>query len=208
MDKYLHANQNEEVDKLDELITSTGHSNQHHVVSVLAFEYLGALAIVRSLYFRHVLQQTFHKYAWVNVSDPFDQVDFFRRMLLNLHMESLVEDPVRECRKLLHGYRCLVIIDCVQSKEEWDSIISETFYSKEEVSGTFRSCIVVFTGEQSVARHCAATEDFVFTKDKLTRERLYTIDGIHEDRISSYLFEKVCSSVPLQVGFLCFSSLL
>ncbi|RLM57815.1 Disease resistance RPP13-like protein 4 [Panicum miliaceum] len=105
-------------------------------------------------------------------------------------MESLVEDPVRECRKLLQGYRCLVIIDCVQSKEEWDSI-REAFDSKEEVSGTFRSCIVVFTGEESVARHCAATEEFVFTKDKLTRERLYTIDGsIHEDRISSYLFEK------------------
>ncbi|KAL6654732.1 hypothetical protein ACP70R_008197 [Stipagrostis hirtigluma subsp. patula] len=145
-----------DIEVLDKQITSRRDGDKPHVVSVLGTPSVGASALVRTVYCRHVLLQKFHTYAWVNVSHPLDFSNFCMRLLWLLgEAEGLQRtiisgsNPTEECRELLHKQRCLVIIDDLQRKEDWDKINAEL------ISETSLSCIVVITKEEGIAKHCA-----------------------------------------------------
>jgi len=129
------------------------------VMSVWGTNGVGKSASVRYLYFRrlHDDPQLFEKYGWVDVSHPFNIRDFSRTLLWEFNSDSLetTADAMEECRKIMTRHRCLVVIDGLHSKEEWD-MIQDTLVSRPT------SVIIVITTEVSIALHCAGTEDYVF----------------------------------------------
>lgn len=116
--------------------TAKARLNSLQVMSVWGIAGVGKSTLVRNLcYDRMLHSDQFDKYGWVDVSPPFNLRDFSRSLLVNFHSESLqakeetayrgtlaIEDPIQECRKLLKEHRCLVVIDDLQSREEWDLI--------------------------------------------------------------------------------------
>lgn len=60
------------------------------------------------------------------------------------------QDPIQACREILHEKKYLVVIDGLQSKQDWD-IIRKTFFS--ELHTSRGSHIIVITNEKSVAKH-------------------------------------------------------
>lgn len=175
VDTFLHVGCNSEADKLDHYITLTRNNvKPPGVSSFCRFADAKKLEIVRIAYRRHMLKETFDKYAWVKVSSPFDLKDFSWHLLSSLDPESQRnEDPVEECWEFLHKYHCLVVINGLQSKECWDMIKANL------TSGTFRSCIFVITEKESVATHCAASEDALYNINDLPIEKVcYVVESL------------------------------
>ena len=94
------------------------------VISVWGVAGVGKSFLVRTIYYYEIIypqaaqDRRFQKFGWVNVSHPFNLVDLSRRLLLDLHSESLnhystlrIEDPIQACREFLDEHKCLVIID-------------------------------------------------------------------------------------------------
>ncbi|KAG2557839.1 hypothetical protein PVAP13_8NG262100 [Panicum virgatum] len=139
------------------------------VMSVWGVAGVGKSALVRSFYYHRMLynHQLFDKYGWVDVSHPLNLEDLCRNLLLEFYSHSLdeneatycmmsIRDPIKECCKLLKDHPCLVIIDDLQSTEEWDSLQAAL------VSRPSKSIIVVISNEERIALHCADRKDLVF----------------------------------------------
>lgn len=169
--------------------TAKARFNSLQVMSVWGIAGVGKSTLVRNLCYDRMLDSNqFDKYGWVDVSPPFNLRDFSRSLLVNFHSESLqakeetayraalgIEDPIQECRKLLKEHRCLVVIDDLQSTEEWDLI------QPALVSRSSRSLIIVITTEASIAAHCADNEELVFN-----------VKGLEADAAFDLFKKKVC----------------
>ena len=83
------------------------------------------------------------------------------------------QDIYHRIWKHLEEKQCLVVIDDLRSKEDWDLIEAKL------ILRTSKSCIIVITREESVARHCATSDDAVCR-----------VKGLEADAARS-LFEKV-----------------
>lgn len=148
------------------------------ILSVWGIAGVGKSALVRNMYFDriHRNDQLFEKYGWVDVTHPFNLRDFSRSLLLDFHSEPVqamgIKDPTQECHKILEDNRCLVVIDDLQSIEEWDLIQAAL------VSRPSRSIIIVITTEASIATYCADNEGVVFN-----------VKGL-EDKAALKLFKK------------------
>uniref|UniRef100_A0A0E0MH45 NB-ARC domain-containing protein n=1 Tax=Oryza punctata TaxID=4537 RepID=A0A0E0MH45_ORYPU len=140
------------------------------VISVWGIAGVGKSTLVRTTYNS---DGQFDMYGWVNVSSPFNLRDLSWSLLLDLHRNGCfsylggpgeekdidmcwIKDPIQECIKLLHKYKCLIVFDGLQSTEEWDLIKTAL------LSGNSKSFVIVITNEESVARHCAVEDPFVF----------------------------------------------
>uniref|UniRef100_A0ACD5UIG7 Uncharacterized protein n=1 Tax=Avena sativa TaxID=4498 RepID=A0ACD5UIG7_AVESA len=134
--------------------TAKARFSYFRVVSVRGIAGIGKSALVRNLYYDRMLHsQQFNEYRWVDISHPFNLQDFYRRLLLDHQFEK---DPIKECHKLLSQRQCLVIIDDLRSKEEWDSIKGAL------VSESSASIIIVITTEANIATYCTNNEEQVF----------------------------------------------
>uniref|UniRef100_A0A3B6RPE4 Rx N-terminal domain-containing protein n=1 Tax=Triticum aestivum TaxID=4565 RepID=A0A3B6RPE4_WHEAT len=115
------------------------------------------------------LDSGFTKFSWVDVPHPFDLMDFSWRLSLDFHSDDLKakqnaifglmegrHDPIEECLNFLRHDKCLVVIDGLQSENDWN-LIRDVLFS-EPTNG----CIIVSTGEESVATHCVHHENRVF----------------------------------------------
>ncbi|WVZ53201.1 hypothetical protein U9M48_004174 [Paspalum notatum var. saurae] len=78
-----------------------------------------------------------------------------------------IKDPVQQCYKLLKENRFLVVINDLQSKEEWNSIKNAL------VSRHCQSFIIVITTEENIAIYCADNEDIVFNVKGLESEAAF-----------------------------------
>ncbi|KAG2556901.1 disease resistance protein Pik-2-like isoform X2 [Panicum virgatum] len=155
------------------------------VLSVWGIAGVGKSALVRNMYYEkiHRSDPVFDKYGWVDVIRPLNLRDFSRSLFLDLHSEPLptlgIKDPTQECCAILKDSRCLVVIDDLQSIEEWDLI------QPALVSRPSQSIIIVITTEASIASHCADNEGAVFN-----------VKGL-EDKAAFKLFEtQVLSKEP------------
>jgi len=118
---------------------------------------VGKSYIVKHVYYQQVIHGTFKKFGWVDVPRPFNLREFSWRLLLDFHSGSLqhgsmfrIKDPVQECRELLQNYKCLIVIDGLQSTEDWDQIKAALAFQRDN-----RSRILVISYEESVATYCS-----------------------------------------------------
>ncbi|CAL4895594.1 unnamed protein product [Urochloa decumbens] len=161
--KFQHVRVGREID-LNELHIAI-HSAHREVIFVWGIAGVGKSSIVRHVYCSEVLARrcsNFERFGWVSVSHPLNVRDLSRSLLLDLHSESLqqcsllrIKDPVQECRDLLHEQRCLIVIDGLQSMEEWNLIKAVLALGVTESS--LMSRIIVITNEESIATSCATT---------------------------------------------------
>uniref|UniRef100_A0ACD5Z622 Uncharacterized protein n=1 Tax=Avena sativa TaxID=4498 RepID=A0ACD5Z622_AVESA len=153
MENYPLVGRETEMNELRSYTAKARFSNSR-VISVWGIAGIGKSSLVRNLYYDRVLHsRQFNVYRWVDVSRPFNLRDFSRSLLLDHHSEK---DPIKECSELLRKNQCLVIIDDLQSKEEWDSIQAAL------LSSPSTSIIVVITTEASIATYCTNNEEQVF----------------------------------------------
>jgi hypothetical protein len=155
--------------------------NGLQVLSVWGIAGVGKSALVRNMYYDriHRNDSLFDRYGWVDVTHPFNLRDFSRSLLLDFHSQPVqamgIKDPTQECHKILKDNWCLVVIDDLESMEEWDLIQAAL------VSRPSSSIIIVITTEASIASHCADNEGVIFN-----------VKGL-EDKAALELFKKqVC----------------
>ncbi|WVZ53249.1 hypothetical protein U9M48_004219 [Paspalum notatum var. saurae] len=139
------------------------------VVSVWGIPGVGKSALVRSLCHIKVQEQhVFEKHGWVDVSHPFDINLFCRSLLLqfgsvnSLQANDEARDSIEQCREVLSAHTYLVVVDDLQSAQDWDVIVEAAL-----VSRVSRSVIVVITNEDTIALRCAGRKDLVFNVNPL-----------------------------------------
>nr|UBY07566.1 NBS-LRR disease resistance protein [Dasypyrum villosum] len=154
------------------------HNNSSHVVSVWGMAGVGKSSLVRHFYFDMMLHgHQFDKFNWVDVSYPFNLRSFLRSLLSDFESEK---DPVQECRHLLEQHKCLIVIDSLRSKEEWDLIQAAL------VSRASKSVIIVITTEASIAAYC--TERI---------ELMLNVQGLQALAAFNFFKKEVCKNNPL-----------
>jgi hypothetical protein len=171
------------------------------VISVWGIAGVGKSAIVRSAYDQYLdsraifagLSQTYI-HGWVNMPHPFNLREFCRRLVLNLKSKpaEIQEDaaaelanmtnPIDVCRRLLsddeENKQCLIVIDNLQTIEEWDTI-------KQDLSFGKYYCIILVTNESSIAKHCSGQD-----QDQL----VFNVKGLADDD-AFQLFDKVLAAL-------------
>ncbi|CAO2142442.1 unnamed protein product [Urochloa humidicola] len=145
-----------DLNTLDKLVAVK--ATDRDVVLVWGIAGAGKSSVVRQIYCSEVCKDrnSFEKFGWVNVCHPFNIKSLSRSLLLDIHSDSLqhcsmsrISDPIKELRDLLHENRCLVVIDGIESIEEW-------YMTKAALEiGRSGSRIIVITNEENVATHPA-----------------------------------------------------
>ncbi|OQU83821.1 hypothetical protein SORBI_3005G183000 [Sorghum bicolor] len=129
------------------------------VVSIWGMSGVGKTFLIKNLYYKLLTGWTDHMFGWVDVSHPLDLTNLSRSLLLDLNLGYLqrgimptFKDPIQACREyLLKHPRSFIVIDGLQSIEEWDLIKAVW-----DIANLSLACIVVITNEESVAKHCAS----------------------------------------------------
>lgn len=166
MENSLFVGREPEIDKLCQY-AAMARFNPYQVISVWGIAGVGKSALVKKFYYDRVLDSShFEKFSWVDVCHPLNLTDFSQSLLLDLYSE---EDPIKECRQLLEHSNCLVVIDNLQSTEEWDLIQAAL------VSRSSKSLIIVITTEASIATYCAGRGGLVFNVKCLEPEAAFDL---------------------------------
>ncbi|CAM0947436.1 unnamed protein product [Alopecurus aequalis] len=155
--------------------------NSSQVTAVWGMPGVGKSAIARNLYNEKMdHSDQFIKYGWVDVSHPFNLRDFSASLLLGFHSKSLrpkdayrvtmgTKDPIQECRNFLSKYPCFVVLNNLQSTEEWD-LIEDSLVSRPSTS-----VIVVLTNEAGTAAHCARSKEDVLNVKGLEADAAFSL---------------------------------
>uniref|UniRef100_N1R5M4 Disease resistance RPP13-like protein 4 n=1 Tax=Aegilops tauschii TaxID=37682 RepID=N1R5M4_AEGTA len=131
------------------------------VMSVWGIAGVGKSALVGDLYndlrnkddTKQPEEKQYKEYRWVNVSHPFNLRDFCRSILSDSHSGK---DPIEECHQLLKQNRCLIVIDDINSKKDWELIKTSLLPRSSD------SVIIVITTDASIATYCANNKELVF----------------------------------------------
>jgi hypothetical protein len=175
------------------------------VTSVWGIAGIGKSTVVRSVYCHLMLgieqwvmlpngshtlvtsRPDFTTYIWADVPHLFNLTDLSWRLLRDFYSDDLHakgtavisimegQDPVQECQRFLREHRCLVVIDGLQSKDDWN-LIKAAF-----LPDSANSCIVVITNEANLARYCVHDEE----------RQVVNVKGFEEDSALN-LFKEVC----------------
>uniref|UniRef100_K3ZP12 NB-ARC domain-containing protein n=1 Tax=Setaria italica TaxID=4555 RepID=K3ZP12_SETIT len=136
------------------------------VSSVWGMSGVGKSFLVKHLCYEMRIEDPYIKFGWVNVSHPFDLMDLSWRLLLDLNpgylhdrQMSTMKDLIQECREYLHEqFGCTIVIDGLQSTEEWDMIEAALKLGTKK----FGLDIFVITNEECVAQYCATNSKNVW----------------------------------------------
>ncbi|KAJ1276333.1 hypothetical protein BS78_05G206600 [Paspalum vaginatum] len=211
-DDYVLVGRELEVKKLWNLITdSRPHPNNHRVVSVWGFPGSGKTAVVTKVFdtcskvsyeVRGYLR--FDSWNAMNMYQESKRISFCKWLLshFDLVLGPLVgQNPVQQCQYLLENYKCLVVVDELQSNEDWDDIFSTLIYKKSESSHKkekSESCIIVVAPDESVAIHCAGADNLVCTIKSLQAEAAFDLlkqaVEINNRQLNSFVDEVFLSS--------------
>jgi GTPase SAR1 family protein len=193
---------------------ATARVNALQVMSVWGIAGVGKSALVRNLYHNkqnHKEEDSnnaYKKCIWVDIHHPFNLTDFCKSLLTQFHSRSpkANEDPVKECHGLLKDNWCLLVIDNLQSTEEWDLIHDALAFRS---SG---SAIIVITNEERIALHCADRKDLVFNVKAL--EIRAAVDlfkkevRLHKDNVDYYSYFTVLHHTKLNITHRCMITVL
>ncbi|CAM0909060.1 unnamed protein product [Alopecurus aequalis] len=123
------------------------------VFSVWGMAGVGKTSFVKHLYFDLMRSKKYAKCIWVDISYPFNLRGFCQSLLSDVDSQK---DPIEECRHVLENKRCLVVVDNLQTKKEWDLIQSAL------VSKSSKSVIIVITIAASIATYCTNDQELMF----------------------------------------------
>lgn len=160
-----------EIKKIGEHIAEGYVRKINKVVSVCGIAGVGKSFLVGAFYDHFVGR--FDGHAFVSASHPFDILNFCQNLVRDLNPPQ-GQDIYLMIWKHLEEKQCLVVIDDLRSKDDWDLIEGKLI-----LRGS-RSCIIVITREESVARHCTTSDNAVCR-----------VEGLEADAARK-LFEKVC----------------
>lgn len=186
-----------QIEELQQYLTKVLFSPSSSVMSVWGTNGVGKSASVRNLYYRKLCDDTkpFEKYGWVDVSHPFDVRDFSQTLFQELSSDSLeaTADAMEECGKIVKNHRCLIVIDGLHSKEEWNMIEDALLPGPEDKP---KSIIIVITSEVSIALRCAGREEFVLNIKCLEDDAAFRLlkkeVRYSEDKSFVYFFLHAC----------------
>lgn len=179
------------VEKLHSMISSSFSSRDSNIVSIYGISGVGKTALVKTVFNRYVAEKDygmFNMCGWVNVSHPLNLIEFSQRLLLDMcsdYAETIyseqADNAIQECREILRHCPCLVVIDGLQSKKDWDMIKAKLLHRN------YRSCTVVISTQATVTTYCVMSSD----------DRVCNVKRLEEEAALD-LFRKVPSrSVPL-----------
>ncbi|KAM0876704.1 hypothetical protein ACQ4PT_036004 [Festuca glaucescens] len=132
-----------EMKQLADLVKREGS----RVVWVWGMGGMGKSSLARMLYDDRALIDGFDGRAWVTVPHPLDSTDELERRL----RKQLAVEPGRGCVPAwLEEKRCLIVVDDVSSREEWELILRCLGGAKSTGSR-----VIVTTRREDVARVCA-----------------------------------------------------
>jgi hypothetical protein len=138
---------------------------------------LGKTTLVKDVYESQKLIGMFEKRACVTVMRPFIVKEFLKSLIIQLSMQSSsekkgaidfgrstrntavmvgVEELTKDLARLLEGKKCLIVVDDVSSRAEWDHIIQHF----PKLDSTCR--IVVTTREESIAKYCSEKQENIY----------------------------------------------
>jgi uncharacterized protein YbbC (DUF1343 family) len=80
----------------------------------------------------------------------------FGRSTRNTAVMVGVEELTKDLARLLEGKKCLIVVDDVSSRAEWDHIIQHF----PKLDSTCR--IVVTTREESIAKYCSEKQENIY----------------------------------------------
>ncbi|WVZ50506.1 hypothetical protein U9M48_001752 [Paspalum notatum var. saurae] len=179
-----------EMDILTIKLKAFYYTSHVQAASVWGVPGVGKSSLVKYAFFQEMRNShsCYKKFAWVNVSHPFNLVDLSRSLVLDMNSESLqhssmlkLKDPIQECRDIMQKQSILVVIDGIQSREQWDCI--KAAFLLEFGSSSSQSHIVVITNEESVAKYCAIAQTCV------------NIKGLQVDKaLELFKKKKVCAN--------------
>uniref|UniRef100_A0ACD5WKG8 Uncharacterized protein n=1 Tax=Avena sativa TaxID=4498 RepID=A0ACD5WKG8_AVESA len=127
---------------------------------------------------KKIEESDFERHVWLDVTHELRLEDFSRRLLSSFQSDNIRAsetaavgevDPMRvieKCHEFLRGYNCLVVINGLDSIDHWN-MIKENFLSEP-----IKSCILIITAEEKVARHSVDAEDRVFNNKDLEDLRM------------------------------------
>ncbi|CAL4983136.1 unnamed protein product [Urochloa decumbens] len=156
--------QNQLLGRQNELFWLSKFVFPNRVVSVWGMSGVGKSFLVKHIYYREMI--SYHKKGgWVDVSHPFDLRELSWSLLLDLkpgylqdRMMPTTKDPVQACREYLQEHEDhLIVIDGLQSVEEWNSIKAALLRGTSDR----RHSVVVITNEESIAKYCATHMDYM-----------------------------------------------
>ncbi|RLM50346.1 hypothetical protein C2845_PMPSC049107 [Panicum miliaceum] len=173
--------------ELSELISSARRGDKPRVIYVWGFPGVGKSSLVKAVLSRH--QASLFE-LYVDVSYPFNLGVFCRRMLSfksqqdhAVPEEKKTDDEIiQECAEFLKDHPCIVVIDGLRFKEDWDSIKNRLIPKHSPTS----TIIVAVTAEESVTKYCAVQDDAV-----------YRVKALEPDA-ALHLFEQVCDLYALK----------
>jgi hypothetical protein len=128
----------------------------------------------------------------VDVPRPFDINKFALVLFLNFQSRDFQAKEIEEvgrkgyqgvierCCKYLHENDCLVVINGLEARKDWDEI-KTTFLSKPTKWTRTKSSIIVVTEDETVAKHCAPDQP----------NRLFDINALEQDEVLDRLIKKV-----------------
>lgn len=154
VEKHYLLGRDSELKKLSQQL-AINYDERIIVLSVFGIVGVGKSFLVEAFCNHYV--GAFKSCAMVNAPHPFDIMKFCQNLFLCFKLTTTGEDEdiFLLCWKHLEEHQCLLVIDGLRSKEDWDLIEANL------ISRASKSCIIVVTREESVARHCAMSDDAV-----------------------------------------------
>ncbi|XP_024318717.1 uncharacterized protein LOC100829248 isoform X2 [Brachypodium distachyon] len=166
------------------------------VISVWGSSGFGKSLIVKKVYYGEMRKDLFESLSFVDLPgrDPFDLTDFSWQLLLDFYTrkprikEKIVnslykgqQDPIQACCRVLRRRKCLVVIDGLQFRGDWDKI-RDTFFPPDDQP--IKGCVVVITKDNSLARHCVAADDRVLGVERLRVFRRLPLTELRRPQVS------------------------
>lgn len=104
---------------------------------------------------------------------PFNLTDLCQRLLLDFYLDDLDakenaaigmmegQDPIQGCRQILRENRCLLVIDGLQSKDDWDLINTAL------LSGSLLEVILLSLHVKKASPHIVQINIRIFSTSKV-----------------------------------------
>jgi hypothetical protein len=174
-ESQLIGREKEKYEMVKLICNQSGH--ELPVISVWGMGGLGKTTLVKDVYESQKLIGMFEKRACVTVMRPFILKEFLKSLIIQLSMQSSsekkgaidfgrstrntavmvgVEELTKDLARLLEGKKCLIVVDDVSSRAEWDHIIQHF----PKLDSTCR--IVVTTREESIAKYCSEKQENIY----------------------------------------------